>query len=328
MGIARLIYNSGAGANSLVLQSGSARIDSTAAGGTLNSTIQTGAQLSTNQLNQNGLTLADAAPSDAVAWRGDEQGHEPESWDRVRVGHHATMRWWWITRADRRWRASAHSILSGRGGSGLGKLWNGAGITSSTAAQANTTAPDSRSVGYAENALLPLGPNSDFRGQAVDLTSVLIAYTRTADANLDGVVNNDDVTVVGANFAPGAAKPAWALGDFEYNGSVDNDDVTLLGVFYQPAIRRRRRFRRLRHSRLCWPPIPRQSRGLSRIPRMPLLACPARCRRLLWHGLPTVSRPRPKVSSPRGQRRPSVLCMCGVRRRLRGRTTGRGRCPG
>jgi ELWxxDGT repeat protein len=127
-------------------------------------------------------------------------------------------------------------ILSGRGGAGLGKPWNGTGITSSTAAETNRSAPESRSVGYAENALLPLGAYSTFRGQTVDATSVLIAYTRTGDANLDGVVDNDDVTIVGANYAPGAAKPAgsaWALGDFDYNGFVDNDDVTLLGVFYQ-----------------------------------------------------------------------------------------------
>jgi hypothetical protein len=127
-------------------------------------------------------------------------------------------------------------IVSGRGGAGLGKVWNGTGITSSTAAAVNAGAPDSRSVGYAENALLPLGAYTDFRGQAVDATSVLIAYTRTGDANLDGVVNNDDVAVLGANYSPGAAKPAgsaWALGDFDYNGFVDNDDVMLLGAFYQ-----------------------------------------------------------------------------------------------
>ena len=64
---------------------------------------------------------------------------------------------------------------------------------------------------------------------------MLIRYTRTADANLDGVVNDDDVTIVGANYAPGIPKPAWALGDFDYNGFVDDDDVTLLGVFYNPA---------------------------------------------------------------------------------------------
>ena len=129
-------------------------------------------------------------------------------------------------------------ILAGRGGTGLGKPWNGSGITSSTAAEVSLTAPEGWSVGYAENALLPMGAYTTFRGQPVDATSVLIAYTRTGDANLDGVVDNDDVTVVGANYAPGAAKPAgsaWALGDFDYNGFVDNDDVTLFGVFYHPA---------------------------------------------------------------------------------------------
>jgi hypothetical protein len=123
-------------------------------------------------------------------------------------------------------------ILTGRGGFGLGKTWNGLGITSSTAAAA---APESRSVGYAENSTLPLGPYTTFRGQPVDATSVLMAFTRTADANLDGIVNDDDVTIVGATYAPGVAQPSWALGDFDYNGFVDDDDVTLLGVFYDPA---------------------------------------------------------------------------------------------
>src|SRR6185503_10534357 len=55
------------------------------------------------------------------------------------------------------------------------------------------------------------------------------------DANLDGVVNDDDVTIVNATYAPGVPQPSWALGDFDYNGFVDNDDVTLLGAFYDPA---------------------------------------------------------------------------------------------
>jgi hypothetical protein len=126
-------------------------------------------------------------------------------------------------------------IISGRGGPGLGSAWTGTGFTSSTAAAANQTAPDSRSLGYTENANLPLGPYTTFHGASVDNTAVLIAFTRTGDANLDGVVNNDDVTIVGANYAPGFAKPNWALGDFDYNGFVDNDDVTLLGAFYDPS---------------------------------------------------------------------------------------------
>jgi hypothetical protein len=123
-------------------------------------------------------------------------------------------------------------ILSGRGGSGLGKTWNGQGITSSAAAAAES---ESRSVGYAENSTLPLGPLTTFRGQPVDSTTVIMAFTRTADANLDGVVNDDDVTIVGASYAPGVAGASWALGDFDYNGFVDDDDVTLLGAFYDPS---------------------------------------------------------------------------------------------
>jgi hypothetical protein len=69
----------------------------------------------------------------------------------------------------------------------------------------------------------------------VDSTAVLIAFTRTGDANLDGVVNDDDVTIIGATYAPGVPQPSWALGDFDYNGFVDDDDVTLLGAFYDPS---------------------------------------------------------------------------------------------
>jgi uncharacterized protein YjbI with pentapeptide repeats len=126
-------------------------------------------------------------------------------------------------------------ILSGRGGAGLSGRWTGTGITSSTAAQANNAQPDSRSLGYADNAAMPLGPYTTFHGESVDQTSILIAYTRTGDANLDGVVNDDDVTIVGATYAPGVPQPSWAMGDFDYNGFVDDDDVTLLGAFYNPS---------------------------------------------------------------------------------------------
>jgi hypothetical protein len=108
------------------------------------------------------------------------------------------------------------------------------GITSSAAAAANILDPNSHSVGYAENATMPLGPYTTFRGQPVDSTSILMAFTRTGDANLDGLVNDDDVTIVGATYLPGLPNPHWGLGDFDYNGFVDDDDVTLLGVFYDP----------------------------------------------------------------------------------------------
>jgi hypothetical protein len=126
-------------------------------------------------------------------------------------------------------------LIAGRGGAGLGKTWSGMGITSTTAAAANAADAESRSVGYAENAAMPLGPLTTFREQPVDATSVLMAFTRTGDANLDGVVNDDDVTIIGATYAPGVAQASWALGDFDYNGFVDDDDVTLLGAFFDPS---------------------------------------------------------------------------------------------
>jgi hypothetical protein len=80
-----------------------------------------------------------------------------------------------------------------------------------------------------------LGPYTNFRGQPVDDTTVLMAYTRTGDVNLDGLVDDTDVTIIGATFAPGVPQPSWALGDLDYNGFVDDADVTLLGVFYDPS---------------------------------------------------------------------------------------------
>jgi hypothetical protein len=126
-------------------------------------------------------------------------------------------------------------IITGRGGTGPGGAWSGKGITSNTAAAANQADSDSRSLGYAENASLPLGPFTTFHGAPVDDTSIVIAYTRTGDANLDGVVSDDDVTIVGATYAPGVPQPSWVLGDFDYNGFVDDDDITLLGAFYDPS---------------------------------------------------------------------------------------------
>jgi hypothetical protein len=126
-------------------------------------------------------------------------------------------------------------LLAGRGGPGFGATWTGQGITSSTAAAANATEPEARSVGYAENSMLPLGSYTTFHGETVDDSSILVAMTRTGDANLDGVVNDDDVTIIGATYAPGVPNANWAQGDFDYNGFVDDDDVTLLGAFYDPS---------------------------------------------------------------------------------------------
>ncbi|MEX2140550.1 MAG: PA14 domain-containing protein [Pirellulales bacterium] len=121
-------------------------------------------------------------------------------------------------------------IVSGRGGTDLLGTWTGLGITSSAAA----ADPTSLSIGFANNADLPLGAYTTFRGEAVDDTTVLIRTTRIGDANLDGVVGDDDVTIVGATFGM-TSGAVWALGDFTYDGAVNDDDVTLLGALYDPS---------------------------------------------------------------------------------------------
>jgi hypothetical protein len=123
-------------------------------------------------------------------------------------------------------------IIAGRGGVGFGNAtWSENGIKSTTAAGTDGI---SFGIGYAENSDLPLGAYSNFSGQSVDSTAVLIKYTRGADADLDGKVDDNDVTIVGAEYnQPGSGQ--WYLGDFDYSGMCDDNDVTVLGALYDPG---------------------------------------------------------------------------------------------
>ncbi len=59
-GAVPLAYHAGSGANTATITAGLVSLDADAAGGTLNTTVQNGAQLSTNRFNQNGLTITGA----------------------------------------------------------------------------------------------------------------------------------------------------------------------------------------------------------------------------------------------------------------------------
>lgn len=126
-------------------------------------------------------------------------------------------------------------VKAGRGGTGFGSAtWNGAGgIVSSSMAGGDAF---SFALGYVDNSRLPmLGVSSftSFGGQTVDNTSVLVRYTRGADATLDGKVNSDDVTIVGLNYNSSGTGD-WFMGDFDFDGMCDSDDVTALGLLYDP----------------------------------------------------------------------------------------------
>src|SRR5207248_768279 len=52
--------------------------------------------------------------------------------------------------------------------------------------------------------------------------------------DLDGIVGNSDVTIVGGKFGA-AGSGQWYFGDFDYSGSCDNADVTALGGLFNPS---------------------------------------------------------------------------------------------
>jgi hypothetical protein len=120
-------------------------------------------------------------------------------------------------------------LLNGRGNSdAFGATWTGSsGITSSTAANGDPVFTEA--IGYAENSDLFFGSFSTFDGQTVDSSSILIRYTRGADANLDGTVDGTDLGLLSNNYgSPGG----WYQADFNYDGNVDGSDLDELASTY------------------------------------------------------------------------------------------------
>jgi hypothetical protein len=103
--------------------------------------------------------------------------------------------------------------------SGLsGGSWTGKGITSSAAAAA-VGGGHPTALGYAEASAL-LGPSGGtFDGLTVDGTAVLVRYTLSGDANLDGRTNALDFNALASNY-----------GDFNYDGFVNTLDFNALAT--------------------------------------------------------------------------------------------------
>jgi hypothetical protein len=114
-------------------------------------------------------------------------------------------------------------ILSGFNGG----AWDGDGIISSAAGANNTYG-----VGYGPNDGSANGVNFTSFGVPgdlipVDVSAVLIRYTRLGDTNLDGTVNLQDFNRLAANFGlTGGA--LWSQGDFNYDGNVNLQDFNRL----------------------------------------------------------------------------------------------------
>ncbi|MGA2440389.1 MAG: dockerin type I domain-containing protein [Tepidisphaeraceae bacterium] len=102
--------------------------------------------------------------------------------------------------------------------------WNGTGIMS-TAAQ-TTTNGLSYGLGYADGA--------DGRVSGLSSGQIEIKYTLLGDANLDGLVNAADFTILAANFNQPVT--GWDQGDFNYDGLVNAADFTDLAANFNQSV--------------------------------------------------------------------------------------------
>jgi len=55
---------------------------------------------------------------------------------------------------------------------------------------------------------------------------VFVLYTFAGDANLNGVIDQDDFDRVNAN--QGTTSPSYAKGDFNYDGVINGTDVAII----------------------------------------------------------------------------------------------------
>jgi autotransporter-associated beta strand protein len=103
--------------------------------------------------------------------------------------------------------------------------WGGNGIDSSAAA-ATATNTVKTALGYGEASVI-VGPSGGtWKGQSVDGTAILVAYTLFGDANVDFTVDTTDFNLLASNFSQSGKH--WTDGDFNYDGTIDTTDFNLL----------------------------------------------------------------------------------------------------
>ncbi len=111
-----------------------------------------------------------------------------------------------------------------------GGTWTGPGITT-TAAPANTAHNTALGVISNTNAggtqIYGTGTTLGmFAGTNPGPNDVLVKYTYYGDANLDGVVDGSDYTLIDNGF--NNRLTGWYNGDFNYDGTIDGSDYTLI----------------------------------------------------------------------------------------------------
>jgi hypothetical protein len=126
------------------------------------------------------------------------------------------------------WNGSAYTGITGLIASGYdGGVWDGAGIVTSQSTAAGGNTLTTLAAATAGDALgLSAGQTTLWNGQTVDATTVLVKYTYSGDANLDGVVSGDDYFQIDSSFPQ--LLHGWFNGDFNYDGVISGDDYFLI----------------------------------------------------------------------------------------------------
>jgi hypothetical protein len=109
--------------------------------------------------------------------------------------------------------------------------WTGNGLTSSNAA-ATAAGLHKTALGYATASSIGV---TTFDGQGVSGSSVLVRYTYSGDANLDGVVNALDFNALASNYGAATGK-LWSQADFNYDGFANTLDFNALAVNFNLAL--------------------------------------------------------------------------------------------
>ncbi len=105
-----------------------------------------------------------------------------------------------------------------------GATWTGHGIASSTAA----SDANHLGVGLFDNAILQ---KTSFGGQPTDTNSILVAVAHLGDANRNGIVDIQDISVVANNWQQ--PRNNWAQGDFNRDGIVNIQDFSIVANNWQ-----------------------------------------------------------------------------------------------
>lgn len=111
-----------------------------------------------------------------------------------------------------------------------GGTWDGAGLTSSTAAAEATPRVRTLAVLSGSEYLALHGENATFNLYAVTPSDVLVKYTFYGDTDLNDVVDFDDYARIDGGFNNGLT--GWLNGDFDYNGVIDFDDYSLIDLAF------------------------------------------------------------------------------------------------